>query len=444
MRANGANSDPASDRWARVEARLNDLVDWERRSRRRAARFTLEPVQDLLERLGAPSSATPFVHVAGSKGKGSVAALVARAWAGAGYRVGRYGSPHVEHLTERVEIAGRPIDLGTLAEALEEVLDRLAEAQESASPAADATWFDALTAGAWVAFERAGCERLVVECGLGGRLDSTNARDGRIAVITNIELEHCEVLGTTREAIAGEKVGIAVDGGVLVTGVPEFDLSGELDPAGERIAARVRELDGRLVRPPGFEMAAEVAQLSIGERNRRLAATVLDELGRVGEVDRDGRPIGSELLTPARIAAATLPGRLERFDGPVPVVLDGAHVPESVASVLADLRGQTGLEGPPTAILALGRDKDLDGMLKALAPAVDTVLCTSVGTELFRSPQEIAAVAESLGLAAETAVTPRAAFDRALELSAGGGWVLAIGSLYLAGELRPFCWTPRC
>ena len=423
---------------------MNALVDWERRARRRAARFSLEPVQDLLERLGSPSGTTPFVHVAGSKGKGSVAALVARAWAAAGYRVGRYGSPHVEHLTERVEIGGQPIGLDELAGALEIVLERLGEAGAAESPAADATWFDALTAGAWVAFEQAGCERLVVECGLGGRLDSTNARDGRIAVITNIELEHCEVLGSTRAAIAAEKAGIAVRGGVLVTAVPAFDRTGQPDPAGEVIAARVREVGGRLVRPAGFESAAAIAELPIQERNRLLAAAVLDELGHSGERCSDGGPFSAALLTPACIAAATLPGRLERFEGPVPIVLDGAHVPESVTAVLADLRRQTDLERPPTAILALGRDKDLEGVLKALAPAVDTLLCTSVGTELFRSPQEIAAVAESLGLAAETVVTPRAALDRALELAAPSGWVLAIGSLYLAGELRPFCWTSRC
>ena len=438
------NSTRETARWARIEARLNALVDWERRSRRRAARFSLEPIADLLARLDEPVRGVPFVHVAGSKGKGSVAALVARALSAAGARVGRYGSPHVEHLTERVEIDGRPVELGALATALEAVLARLDEARAAGSPAADATWFDALTAGALVAFERAGCDALVLECGLGGRLDSTNARDGRVCVITNVELEHCEVLGSTRAAIAAEKVGIAVPGGTLVTGVPAVDRAGGEDEAGAALAERVGALGGRLVRPPGFEHAASIEERSIEARNVALAGCVLDELGRLDQHAASGRALSADLLTAAVVASAALPGRLERFEGPAPVVLDGAHVPASITTVVRDLARAPGLAGRPTVILALGRDKDLEGTLKALAPVADRVLCTSVGTELFRSPQEIAAVAESLGLVAETAAAPRAAFDRALELAVPDGWVLAIGSLYLAGELRPFCRTARC
>jgi len=431
------------NRWPAIEARLNGLVDWERRSRRRAARFSLEPVHDLLARLGDPAGRLSFVHVAGSKGKGSVATLVARAWSAAGPRIGRYGSPHVEHLVERIEIAERPIDADLLADAVEEVLARLEDARAARSAAADATWFDALTAAAAVAFERSACERLVIECGLGGRLDSTNARDGMVTVITNVDLEHREVLGSTRAAIAREKVGIAVPGGTLVTGVPKVDADGGPDEAGVVIAERVAELGGRLVRPAGFERASTIEERSIDDRNRALAATVLDELGRLGEVDRDGRALSGALLTPAVRARAALPGRLERFDGPIPIVLDGAHVPSSVRAVVRDLRREPALAARPVVIVALGRDKDLAGVLKALAPAVDTLVCTSVGTELFRSPLEIAAAAEGLGMVAETASAPRAAFDRALELAADG-WVLAIGSLYLAGELRPLCRTLRC
>lgn len=445
MRADEPNPDAAELRYEATLERLDGLVDWEKRARRRAARFSLEPARDLLARLGDPGLGTPFVHVAGSKGKGSVAAIVARALGAAGARVGRYASPHVEDLAERIEIDGRPIERGPLVRALEAALQALEGAREEpGAPAAEATWFDVLTAAAWCAFASAGCDRLVLECGLGGRLDSTNARDGQIAVITNIELEHTEVLGTTRAAIAAEKAGIAVAGGVLVTGVPALGTDGRPDEAGAVLAARAAELGARLVRPAGFDRAAAIERLSLAERNRALARTVLDELRRLGERDRRGRPLSGALVTPMVVDAARLPGRLERLEGPVPIVLDGAHVPASVRAVLRDLRGQPGLARPLVVVLALGRDKDLPGILKALGPVADTLLCTSVGSELFRSPQEIAAAAEELGLVAETVASPRAAFDRALELASPEGWVLAIGSLYLAGELRPLYRTARC
>ena len=135
------------------------------------------------------------IHVAGTKGKGSVSALIEAALAHAGLRVGRYASPHVERITERVSVQGHDVDEPTLARALNRALDAYEAGRTAGTPAVDATWFDLLTAAAFIIFAETQREWAVIEVGLGGRLDSTNIVDGEIAVVTNIALEHTEILG---------------------------------------------------------------------------------------------------------------------------------------------------------------------------------------------------------------------------------------------------------
>ena len=206
-------------------ARLDALTDWERRPRNKM-RVELEPMRDLAARLGDPQKSFRSIHVAGTKGKGSVSALIEAALAHAGLRVGRYGSPHVERITERVSVQGHDVDEPALARALNRALDAYETARKAGTPAADATWFDLLTAAAFIIFTEAQCEWAVIEVGLGGRLDSTNIVDGEIAIVTNIELEHTEILGNTRAAIAGEKVGILKPGAVLITTLDADDEAG--------------------------------------------------------------------------------------------------------------------------------------------------------------------------------------------------------------------------
>jgi dihydrofolate synthase/folylpolyglutamate synthase len=162
-----------------------------------------------------------------------------------------------------------------------------------------------------------------------------------------------------------------------------------------------------------------------------LAALALDEIG-----SRGVRQVGRWLLDPETIERARLPGRQEKFDvRGVPVVLDGAHVASSVGRVLDEL-ARTGLSEKPVVILALGRDKDAEAILKMLRGRADRLLCTSVTTGPLRPAELLATEATRIGLRAETASDPEHALARAFELCAGGGWVLAIGSFYLAGSLR--------
>jgi folylpolyglutamate synthase/dihydropteroate synthase len=254
---------------AQALARLDALTNWERRPRC-AMRVGLEPMLDLAQRLGDPQKSFRSIHVAGTKGKGSVSALIEAALARAGLRVGRYASPHVERIAERVSLEGREIDEASLARALNRALDAYEDARKAKTPAADATWFDLLTAAAFLIFAKTRREWAVVEVGLGGRLDSTNIVTGEIAVVTNIGLEHTEILGHTRAAIAREKVGILKPGAVLITPLDADD------EAGRVLKTRADDLGSSVIRPPLG------ANPTIEETNAALAGAALDQLGLLG------------------------------------------------------------------------------------------------------------------------------------------------------------------
>ncbi len=422
----------AAPRLEAALARLDALVDWERWERVQGAtvrmRVSVEPMRDLAERLGAPERSFRAVHVAGTKGKGSTAALVAAGLRRAGLATGLYASPHLESVNERVALDGGPIEDDRLADALERALAAREAAVAAGSAGREATWFDVLTAAAFVAFREARMAWAVVECGLGGRLDSTNVLPPGPCVITNIDLEHTALLGSTRAAIAGEKAGIVKPGGLVVSGVGP-----EGDEAEEVVRAAARERGARHVAAPA------PAGATLEQRNTALAGALLDALGRGGvSALAPARPLGAWLLDPATVAAARLPGRQELWRwGATPVVLDGAHVPSSLRQVVEELARWPELSAlPPVVVFGTGKEKDAGGLLKALAGRVDTVLCTTAGRGPYRSPAELREEALRVGLAAEVHETPESALSRARELSAAR-WVLATGSLHLVGSLRP-------
>jgi dihydrofolate synthase/folylpolyglutamate synthase len=419
---------PPGSRLERVLARMDALVDWERRDRSGSAggrmRQSLAPIEDLLARLGRPEDRLRTVLVAGTKGKGSTASLIAAGLGRAGRRVGLYTSPHVERVHERIRLGAREIADLALASALERALAALDSARGAGTPGNEATWFDVLTAAALLAFADAGLEWAVLECGLGGRLDSTNAVAPELSLVTNVDLEHTAILGSTRAAIAREKAAIARAGRPLLSAV---------GPPGDEAADAV----GEVARELGADLRALVHrdEDSLEERNVRLARTALDLLGERAEPDRPR--LSGELLDARVVVEARLPGRLEILerDG-VPIVLDGAHVPSSLALLLRDLARDERFSGKAQILVGIGADKDAAGLLKALRGHVDRVLCTSVGRGPYRDPEELAALARSLGFEAAAAADAREALDEARERARGSGWVLVTGSLHLVGRVR--------
>jgi dihydrofolate synthase/folylpolyglutamate synthase len=417
---------------ARATARLDALTNWERRPRGKM-RVGLEPMLDLARRLGDPQKSFRSIHVAGTKGKGSVSALIEAALARAGLSVGRYASPHVERITERVSVDGREIEAASLARALDRALDAYEAARNAGSPAAGATWFDLLTAAAFIIFAETQREWAVVEVGLGGRLDSTNIVVGEIAVVTNIGLEHTEILGKTRAKIAGEKVGVLKRGAALIT---PLDLD---DEAGRVLQARADDLGSPVIRPR-FGPKATIEELNVA-----LAGAALDQLGELGvrAATAGDAAIGAWLLDANTRAAARLPGRMERVDieiGPrrLPMVLDGAHVPFNLEAVLRDLSLKPDLFGPCVAIAALGADKDAEGFVTVLGKRASTIVFTDLpGSNRGRAPAELKALAMSLGLTAEAEPDAKHALKRGVDLVVQtDGWLLVTGSLYLVGALR--------
>ncbi|HKE00859.1 MAG TPA: cyanophycin synthetase [Planctomycetota bacterium] len=411
---------------------------------RAGASFGLEPMRALLERLGHPDERLRIVHVAGSKGKGSVTWFVDAFLRRAGVRCGRYLSPHLQHLEERIAIDGRTLS----ADAFGEVVLAVAAVADSTR----ATFFDVLTAAALHAFARAGVPFAAVEVGLGGRLDSTNATPKVSAAIASIALEHTDVLGHDLAAIAREKAAIAR------RGVPLFSVEPDESVVGRAIAARAREagailhvaareFEARNVRPSGGGLLVDVetvrrtyADLRLPTparyqvQNLALAVAIVDDLEARDLVSGVRRAFES----PPDAAASDLaiPGRFEIVaEGGRTVVLDAAHTPESLTAVLESLDAALPAR-PRVAVLGVSRDKDLDRISRALAGRVDTVLATAAATPRAASPEVVLEAISRAGLRGRAVRDVAGALEEARRETATQGTVLVTGSFYVVGEAR--------
>jgi dihydrofolate synthase/folylpolyglutamate synthase len=427
---------------AEAEAFLRTREDFERRARE-GWRPDLAPVRALLAALGEPQRRYRTVHVGGTKGKGSTATFLAEILRAGGSRVGLYTSPHLERVTERIVVDGEEIS----GEAFAEAVGRAAAIVQAGGEAARASTFDVLTATAFGHFERTGVEWAVVEVGLGGRLDSTNVAEPEVCVLTNVSLEHTEVLGDRIEDIAREKAGIVKRGVPVVTG-----FEGEALSVLEEVC---RGKGARLLRKEehfGVESIERVGPgLRVGLRTwgARYGPVAVPGVGlyqaenlafavAAVEATRERGTLARFDLEDALAAAAPrlrVPGRFEILPGEPPVVLDGAHTPESVEAALASLEGA--FPGRRVAVVfAAQREKDLRGMLSRLRDRADTVVLTSVDTPRAASRFTLADAAREIGLRFVEEESPARALEAAAARAGPDGVVLALGSLYLVGALR--------
>ncbi len=340
--------------------------------------FGLGRMQALLAALGQPQRRYPAVHVVGTNGKTSTTLMTAALLHAEGLHVGAYVSPHVRGWAERIQIDGEQADL-------EQALARIAP------HAAGATQFEVLTAAALAEFAAQNVDAAVVEAGLGGRHDATNVLDARVVVLTNVALEHTDVLGSTREAIAAEKLAVVSPGATVILGEPEWEEAARAAGAG-----RVEVLSSSNL---GLAVAAAEAFLA--------------------------RPVD-----PRAAEQVQVPGRLERKGEQPLEIWDGAHNLAGVGYLLPRLPAR-----PFTIVASILGDKDSDAMLAALSAAGETFVATQSSNARALPAEALADQARSRFATVEAVPEPRAALARARELAGPDGAVLVTGSLYLLADL---------
>ena len=331
--------------------------------------FGLERMHALLAELGNPERAYPAVHVVGTNGKSTATRTIAALLASEGLRVGAYTSPHVSGWSERIQVDGEDVDF-----------ERAIERVRAAAERVGATQFEVLTAAALAEFAEAGVDAAVVEAGLGGRLDATNVLRARVVLLTNVSLEHTEVLGETAEQIAREKLAVAHETSVVV--LPDN--------------SHARFVPGHDVRLGGARTAAEAFL---------------------------GRPIGAQV-------EVRLPGRFEiRSERPLEI-WDGAHTPDGVDWLVERLD-----RGDFVVCASTLADKDVDGMLRRLAAVSSRLVATRSSNPRALDEKELARRAERYFDRVETIADPARAVDRTRALAGPDGAVLVTGSLYLLADV---------
>ena len=397
------------------------------------SRLGLERTTALLRELGDPHRRFTTFHIAGTNGKGSVAATLDALLRRDGRAVGRYTSPHLVDFRERMLIDGQPI----ASDAIVEFIERWTPSIERIG----ATFFEATTAMAFELFAAAGADDVVVETGLGGRLDATNVVEPLVAGVTMIGIDHTEFLGTTVESIAREKAGIFKRGAAAVIGEP--------DPAIASLLGELAVVTGATpivhvpdaLSPRAGKVGAEGTSFELVRRGARAAVTlttpligrhqVLNAATAIAMLDTAG---DAYAIDDAEIASAlsrvVLPGRFQRVDR---YIFDVAHNPDG-AAVLAATVQTVDPPRPISALVTVLADKDWSGMLRALAPVVDhfvlSVAPTAPASRLW-DPAVALREARAAGWSAEVIPDFDAAIERA---TATGATVLITGSFHTVGD----------
>jgi dihydrofolate synthase / folylpolyglutamate synthase len=395
----------------------------------------LRSMHRLLAELGHPERGFPSLLVAGTNGKGSVVAYADAVLGASGLKVGRYTSPHLVRVNERIRVAGRDISGPALEAAVEAVREAAEALIRSGRLGQHPTHFEVLTAAALLEFRRRGVEVALLEVGLGGRGDATNACDPLASAIVTVDLDHQAQLGTTRAEIAREKAGVLRPGRVTVLG--------RLDPEAREVIAEEARLRGaRLIDAlDGVRVRERARGLDVvTPRGRYLGLQPLP-----GRHQRDNLVVALRLLEAAAeagiaidpgavaagIAATRWPGRLQRLPGRPPVLLDGAHNPAAARALAEHLRGQ------PPFVLLLGvmADKDVAGVARPLIALAEETVLTRVAGDRAASPEEIARRVGGAAGRAHREPDPGRALALARRLAGPRRPVVLAGSLYLVGDV---------
>jgi dihydrofolate synthase/folylpolyglutamate synthase len=426
---------------------LDDHIDLEKTSGISAGHvegLSLDRMQQVVDVLGDPQRDYPVVHLTGTNGKGSTARMITALFAAHQLSVGTYGSPHLEHLTERISRNGEPIGPDELAT----VLTEIAALESQQFFAGRPSYFELVTAAAYAWFSQVAVDVAVVEVGLLGRYDATNVVDGQVAVVTNIGKDHTDGVGDWRRRVAAEKAGIVKPGATLVLGEPDPDLRplfdaedpGRVVVRGEDfgvVADRVA-LGGHVVDLRGVHATYDDVFLPVhGAHQTENAAAAVAAVEAFFD-----RALAPEVVNEA-FAGLMLPGRFEVLHRAPLLVLDGAHNPDGAATVAATLADEFSVAGRRHWVLGVLQGRDLDEMLDRLGVRPgDEVVATTPPTPRAVPAADLAAVVARHEIDAVTVPDVGDAVTRAWQTTrdeGDEGLVIVTGSLYAAGAARTAC-----
>jgi len=394
--------------------------------------FGLDNIRWILSLIDNPQDAIRTVHVAGTNGKGSVAAMLSHVLRTAGYTTGAYTSPHLVSFTERITINGEPVreeDVVDLARFIKERID-------AADPERRFTFFDFTTALAFLYFKQKGPDIAIIEVGLGGRLDSTNVVNPLLSIITNVDFDHQEYLGNTIEEIAREKAGVIKARVPVVTGaegaaldiIKAAAVDTDLYVLGN--AFTYKKKGDQVMWYRGIHRTFDDLSVALrGDHQLFNAAIALCATELLGE---KGFNL-NEYAVRKGLSSAVWPGRLEivRKAGKPLVLIDGAHNPQGVASLASYLKNHF-LNRRRVLIFGVMKDKDFPQMLKGLLPVVDLTILTRPETSRAALPADVAGYAPGAVVTATVAEAVDAAFKMARE----GDLIVVTGSFYTIGEAK--------
>jgi dihydrofolate synthase/folylpolyglutamate synthase len=426
--------------------------------------LSLDRMRDLLDRLGNPQDALPIIHIAGTKGKGSTAAMIASVLTAAGHRTGLYTSPHLDHLTERIRIDGVDCSQQELVALLDAVRPAVASLDEAAQRHGQRgpTFFEITTALALFHFAARKVDAAVVEVGLGGRLDSTNVCRPQLTVITTISHDHTRQLGNTLAEIATEKAGIIKPNVPFVCGVTQAEPSAVIKQIAEDrgapalflgehfsfeyhapVAVDLLERAGGLIdfRSDFAEGQSELTGLRLGMLGRHQAINASVALAALLRLAVDGWEIPDVAIRQG-LAEAECSARIEVVSRQPTVVLDTAHNVASIKALLAVLEESISARRR-ILIFAATRDKDVTGMLEHLLPSCESIILTQyIDNPRAVPPAELQRMIEPMLSSTNhfpditVCDTPEAAWQRCQSIVTPEHLVCVTGSFFLAAEMR--------
>jgi dihydrofolate synthase/folylpolyglutamate synthase len=422
-----------------------------------SADFKLDRMRRLLRSLSDPHLAVKAIHIAGTKGKGSTAVMIAAVLEAAGLRTGLYTSPHLDRIEERIAVNGRSCPQDVFLSLAEQVRPAVEELDREAATCGDTgpTFFEVTTAMAFLHFAQQQADAAVLEVGLGGRLDSTNVCHPEVSVITSISFDHMRQLGNTLAAIAGEKAGIIKPHIPVVSGVlppePRDVIAAQASAARSPLFQRGPDFDidpsassALTYREPatGYELT-DVHLAMVGDHQAANAAVAIATINRLRERDWS---IPDEALR-AGLQIARCPARIEQLATRPTTILDVAHNVASIEALLAALQRFPARRR--ILVFASSKDKDYAGMLERLLPAFNTVFLTQyVNNPRAMEAEGLLAIAQQIRRASNAnndsppatlhaAVRPHDALRLARLVASPDDLICIAGSFFLAAELRP-------